>query len=121
VVWFAAPLAVHLAFGSRFEPAVPVIRAMLPGVLLVGVTAIVSQYLAAGGMPISVVATWFGGAALTALLGRVLVGRFGAVGAALTLSVTYGLILAVLTILTVAMAGRLSSAADHEGVPCSSR
>ena len=120
-VWVIAPQAVHLAFGARFDPAVPVIRAMLPGVLLVGVTAIVSQYLAAGGMPISVVATWFGGVMLTAVMGRALVARLGAIGAALTLSVTYGLILGILIILMVRMAARLSRAAEVEGAPCSSR
>jgi hypothetical protein len=51
----------------------------------------------------------------------VLVARLGAIGAALTLSVTYGLILIALIILTVRMAARLSRAAEAEGVPCSSR
>jgi O-antigen/teichoic acid export membrane protein len=111
VLWFVAPPAVALAFGQRFQPAVPVIRAMLPGMLLVGVTAIVSQYLAAGGMPVSVVATWASGVVLTAVLGRELVRRFGAVGAGATLSVTYGVMLVVLTILAVRMARRTSPAA----------
>ena len=86
---------------------------MLPGVLLVGVTAIVSQYLAAGGMPVSVVATWFGGVALTAAMGRVLVHRYGAVGAGITLSVTYGVVLIVLTTLTWRMASARRSLLRH--------
>jgi antigen flippase len=114
-IWFVAPPAIQFAFGSRFLPAVPVVRAMLPGVLLVGVTAIVSQYLAASGMPVSVVVTWFGGVGLTAIMGRVLVHRYGAVGAGVTLSVTYGVILTVLSILTWRMAARSSQdVATHD-------
>lgn len=105
-LWFVAAPAIHLAFGARFLPAVPVVRSMLPGVLLVGVTAVVSQYLAAGGMPISVVVTWFGGVVMTAGLGRTLVHRYGAVGAGATLSITYGIILIVLVVLARRMATR---------------
>jgi enterobacterial common antigen flippase len=109
-LWFVAPPAIQFAFGPRFLPAVPVVRSMLPGILLVGVTTIISQYLAAGGMPVSVVATWFAGVALTAALGRVLVHRYGAVGAGMTLSVTYGMILIVLTVLAWRMASARRSA-----------
>jgi len=118
VLWFAAAPAIRLAFGERFAPAAPVVQAMLPGVLLVGVTSIVSQYLAANGMPPSVVAVWFGGVALTAIMGRVLVFRYGAIGAGATLSLTYLVMLIALTTLAVRMAKRQRAA---RGILCSTR
>ena len=47
---------VQWMFGDPFLPAVPVLQWMLPGVLLYGLTAIVSQYHAARGMPAVLIA-----------------------------------------------------------------
>src|SRR5207249_1798368 len=99
VMWAVADPAIRLAFGARFAPAAPVLRAMLPGVLLLGVTAVVSQYLAASGFPGSVVVAWFATIALSAGLGRALVVRYGAIGAAACLSVTYAALFIVLVYL----------------------
>ena len=95
-LWVFADPAIRLAFGVRFAPAAPVLRAMLPGVVLLGVLSVVSQYLAASGFPPSVVLSWFGAVAVSGTLGRVLVVRYGAFGAAETLSITYALLLIVL-------------------------
>jgi O-antigen/teichoic acid export membrane protein len=99
VVWVLADPAIRFAFGVRFAPAAPVLQSMLPGVLLLGIIAGLSQYLAASGFPISVVVSWFAAAVLSACLSYVLVSRHGAVGAAETLSLTYGVLLVFLVCL----------------------
>jgi O-antigen/teichoic acid export membrane protein len=99
VIWLLSDSAIRLVFGPRFAPAGPVLRSMLPGVLLLGVISVVSQYLAASGFPISVVVTWFAAAALSVCLSLTLVSRYGAVGAGHALSVTYGLLLIVMLFL----------------------
>jgi antigen flippase len=98
-VWIFAAPAIQLAFGSRFAPAVPVVRAMLPAVFLLGVMSVVSQYLAASGFPASVVVCWLASVILCAGAGRSLIGRSGAVGAGEALSVTYAALLVALLFL----------------------
>ena len=98
-VWLFADFGIRVAFGAKFAAAAPVLRAMLPGVLLLGVMGIVSQYLAANAFPVPVVVAWLAAVALTGVLGRLLVGQYGAVGAAATLSVVYGVLLVALGVL----------------------
>ena len=98
-VWVFADFGIRLAFGPKFAAAAPVLRAMLPGVLLLGVMGIVSQYLAAKAFPLPVVVAWLAAVGLTGALGRALVGQYGAVGAAATLSVVYGVLLLALGVL----------------------
>jgi O-antigen/teichoic acid export membrane protein len=61
--------------------------------------SVVSQYLAASGFPVAVVVAWVAAVGVSAGLGRTLVIRFGAMGAAATLSVTYGALLTALILL----------------------
>jgi O-antigen/teichoic acid export membrane protein len=98
-VWVFADPAIHLAFGPRFAPAAPVLRAMLPAVFLLGVMSVVSQYLAASGFPLSVVACWIASVVLCGGLSHILIGRHGAVGAGEALSVTYAALLMALLFL----------------------
>jgi O-antigen/teichoic acid export membrane protein len=111
-MWLIADPAIRFAFGPGFAPAVSVLHAMLPGVLLLGVMAIVSQYLAASGFPIAVVVTWLLGMGLSAGLGRTLIAHYGAVGAGLTLSITYAVLLVVLAALCWRMARRSALASE---------
>lgn len=92
VVALVAHPLVRLAFGADFEPAVPVLRLMLPGVLAVGMTTVLSQYLAAIGLPRMLVGVWAGGFAVALLLGALLVRERASEGAAIALSTTYALL-----------------------------
>jgi enterobacterial common antigen flippase len=100
IAWACATPAIHLAFGPRFAPAVPVLRAMLPGVFLLGVMSVVSQYLAASGFPVSVVVCWLASVVLGGGVGYGLIARSGAVGASEALSVTYAALLMALLFLS---------------------
>jgi enterobacterial common antigen flippase len=97
--WMLADPAVRFAFGPRFAPAVPVLRAMLPGVFFVGIVAVLSQYLAATGFPVAVIAVWTATVALNVWLGHSLMAGYGATGAGAALSLTYGALLIALAAL----------------------
>lgn len=113
VVWTAAEPLIRLAFGAAFLPAVPVLQAMLPSVFLLGVLSVVSQYLAASGFPISVVACWIASVVLGTILSVVLIDLHGAVGAGEALSLTYAALLAALLVLC----WRTAAAADRQPRP----
>jgi len=83
---------VRLAFGSSYARATPMLLWMLPGVLCLGLTSVVSQYLAASGYPRTLIWLW-GSAWVTVLISsRLLVPRYGGTGAAMALSLTYCLL-----------------------------
>jgi O-antigen/teichoic acid export membrane protein len=97
---------VRIVFGPGFAAAVPTLRWMLPGVFFLGLTSVVSQYLAAIGFPMSLVATWIGGSLLAAVLGWLLIPIASGVGAAIALSLTHGLIFAAVAAQSLAAARR---------------
>jgi O-antigen/teichoic acid export membrane protein len=92
IVAVAAGPVVRIVFGAGFEPSVRVLRWMLPGVVALGATSIVSQYLAAIGFPRALLGAWGGGLALVLVLGYFLIRSHGASGAAVALSFTYGVL-----------------------------
>jgi O-antigen/teichoic acid export membrane protein len=98
-VWLLATPAINLVFGAEFAPAVPILRALLPAVFLLGVTSVVSQYLAATGFPLSVVVCWLIAAVAGSALSYECVTRFGPVGAGHALSLTYAAVFAGLLFL----------------------
>jgi O-antigen/teichoic acid export membrane protein len=97
---------IRAIFGERFLPAVPILRWMLPGVFFVGLAAIPSQYLAASGYPVSLVAIWFCGTAMALSLGRLAIPALSGIGAAMALSVTHGAVFAAIFSLSVLHARR---------------
>lgn len=88
---------VKVAFGARYAPAADVLRIMLPGVFAIGTATIVSQYLAAVGMPRAMVTVWGAAVVLVFGLGRLLIPSHAGAGAAAALSATYGVVLVLLS------------------------
>ena len=82
----AQPL-VLLAFGKVYLASVPILFCMLPSVFFLGLTAIVSQYLAAIGYPKSVITVWALGLVVMAAAGIMLIPSLSGVGAAISLSI----------------------------------
>lgn len=91
--------AIALLFGPTFEPAAAILWWMLPGVVALGMTSVLSQYLAALGIPLALLATWAAGLAGTVALGAALVPSYGGRGGAAALSATYLVVLGVVTLL----------------------
>jgi len=90
---------VRIAFGPEFRPAVPILFWMLPGGLFLGLTCIVSQYLAAQEFPRAILGVWTAAFVLVTLSSLVLIPAYGAAGAAAALSLTHGALFVMLFIL----------------------
>jgi O-antigen/teichoic acid export membrane protein len=105
-IGLVAPPFIQFVFGPSFLPAVSVLRWMLPSAFFLGLTSIASQYLAAAGFPISLVAIWIVGAAAAASLGALLIPASGGVGAAIALSITHVSIFSAIAVACVLHARR---------------
>jgi enterobacterial common antigen flippase len=84
---------VRLAFGPDFTPSLPVVYAMLPGSLFLGTATIVSQYMAACGMPWRTFVPWIASSATLFGTAWYLVPIHEAAGAAGALSFSYAVLL----------------------------
>jgi len=80
---------IRIVFGPKFAASAAVLRWMLPGAFLLGLTSIASQYLAASGFPPALCGVWIGGGVLAAVAGWILIPGGGAVGAAIALSIAH--------------------------------
>ncbi|KJS18997.1 MAG: hypothetical protein VR78_03750 [Hoeflea sp. BRH_c9] len=92
---------VRLAFGQDFAPSLPVVYAMLPGSLFLGAASVVSQYMAACGMPWRTFLPWFGASATMAGAAWYLIPIHQAVGAAGALSMSYGVLLVLMVLVAM--------------------
>lgn len=87
-VLVGAPV-IQFLYGAAFVPAYNHLLWGLPGLLGLGLTAILSQYLAAKGLPWSLVWLWLVVALVQGALAWVLIPAHGADGAMLSLSIAY--------------------------------
>lgn len=104
---------VRIAFGAEFVPSLPVVYAMLPGSLFLGTATIVSQYMAASGMPWRTFAPWIAAAAVLIGAAWYLIPSYRAVGAAGALSLSYAVLLLgmILAAMSLDRQDRLTKAA----------
>ena len=100
--------AVILVFGRNYLPAAQILWYMLPGAFFLGLMAVVSQYLAAKLFPRGVLDIWAVALIIQTLLSAVLIPRYAGVGAAVSLSVAYGVGFILQVSLACAVAGRTS-------------
>jgi len=87
MLWLVLPWLVPLVFGADFQPAVRITRYLLPAVVALSVTSVLSQLPAARGFPPGIMATWMAALVLNTALCVWLVPARGALGAATSLSV----------------------------------
>lgn len=99
---------VTVLFGRRFAGAVAPIRVILPAAVFVSGTSILSQFLATHGMPRSTALAWVSAAAVSIGCGPALVRNYGAVGAALALSLATGCAWVILLGLSMRVARRIA-------------
>jgi len=83
---FAGP-AIRLLYGDSFGPSTRVLQIMLPSVFSLAVASVLSQYLAAIGLPRPLLGVWGAGVALVLALSVALIPDHGAAGAAAALSI----------------------------------
>ncbi len=102
VLGLVADQFVELAFGDEFANAGAVVRALLPGAVAIGLTAILSQFLVSREFPITLVAVWLAGLITTVLLAARVTTDHGPVGAAWAHSTGGGVVLVGCAALAVA-------------------
>ena len=93
IAWIAGPAILTQVFGEAYTPAGGILRAMLPGVMCLGLTTLLSQYLAASGMPGRLVLVWIVAAVVSLASGSWLIAEYGAHGAAWTYSLSQAVVL----------------------------
>lgn len=106
-----APVAIRIMFGSDFEPAASSLRILCAAILFYGATSVLSQFLAARGLPWIVVAIWGGGFLLNLGLNLVLVPALGIDGAAVASLIAYAAVFAGIVAVAVVLSQRDARAA----------
>ncbi|MDC1311134.1 oligosaccharide flippase family protein [Burkholderiales bacterium] len=90
---------IMFAYGERFAGAYTMLLWGLPGIFALGLTAIISQYLASAGIPLTLVFIWIIGLVVELVLAIWLIPSYGGIGAMLSLSLTYLFILGLVWLL----------------------
>lgn len=98
VAWLGDDL-IMLVYGEQFSAAYAMLLWGLPGILALGLTSILSQYLASAGIPRTLILIWLIGLALELLLAMRLIPSHGAAGAMMSLSLAYLAILGMVWVL----------------------
>lgn len=88
--FFAEPF-IRIAFGVEYLPAVTTLKLALPAAFFLGLISVISQFLAALGIPWQLLAAWVGAVGTVIGLSSVLTPRFASAGASASLSITYAL------------------------------
>jgi O-antigen/teichoic acid export membrane protein len=104
-----APWVIPGLFGRDFDPAVPAVYWMLPALIAFSVVNVVSQYLAAEGIPARKLWAWTASIPVMLVTGMLLIPTFGAAGGAMALSVTYSLLAIAVVAIAVAQSTRKDS------------
>ena len=99
-----APWLIPALFGLDFAPAVPAVCWMLPALIAFSVVNVVSQYLAAEGIPARKLWAWTASIPVMVVGGLLLIPTFGAAGGAMALSVTYFLLAIAIVAIAVTRA-----------------
>jgi len=81
-VWLVGELVITTVFGTEFAASYHVLLWLLPAVLAVSVSSVLSQYVVAEGFPRSLVALWIAGLGLCVFFGIPLVDASSVIGAA---------------------------------------
>lgn len=103
---------IGLLYGAEFSAAYGYVIWGMPGLIAIGIISILSQYLAAIGIPIMLILLWGGVVVLHGLLASALIPVMGATGAMASQSVGYVVKLALVFLLV-----RLKKKEEAEDVP----
>ena len=98
--------AILLVYGEDFVDAYVMLLWGLPGMIALGLTTILSQYLATLGIPFVLIWIWLAGVAVELVLAMWLIPVYGGAGAAMSLSAAYIMILVMIWMLTTNLHGK---------------
>ena len=114
-----APIAIRVMFGAEFEPAAGPLRILCAAILFYGATSVFSQFLAARGVPWTVVVIWAAGFVLNLALNLILVPAIGIEGAALASLIAYAAVFAGILGLSIRLAREDARAAESAAAEAS--
>ncbi|GAC1487757.1 MAG: hypothetical protein NVS1B9_07620 [Solirubrobacteraceae bacterium] len=92
VAALATPFLTHVV-GREFSASAAPLRLLLPGVVLLGLQSVVSNYIAARGRVRAVVVAWLTGALLSTAADILVIPAYGVKGAAVVSSLSYAAVL----------------------------
>lgn len=92
VVGFLAKPLIVLLYGKAFEQSASALVWMLPGVVFLSGTFVISQYIAAVGIPLRLIFIWLVALVFCLVSSVLLTLSYGINGAMMALSLTYGLV-----------------------------
>ena len=95
VLAITAPLLVRVVFGTAFQPSVLGVWLLLPGVVTLSVSRVLSSYLLGKNRQVVDLIASLGGLAATVALDLTLIPRYGFAGAAVASSIAYTITLCV--------------------------
>uniref|UniRef100_B8HUJ1 Polysaccharide biosynthesis protein n=1 Tax=Cyanothece sp. (strain PCC 7425 / ATCC 29141) TaxID=395961 RepID=B8HUJ1_CYAP4 len=90
---FLAHPIIRLLYGEDFLPAVPVLIALLPGVICLGINSVLMNYFASIGMPPITVYSPLIATIINVIINTFLIPHFGIIGAALSSTISYSIML----------------------------
>jgi O-antigen/teichoic acid export membrane protein len=90
---------IMLVYGDRFAGAYAMLLWGLPGIFALGLTSVISQYLAVAGIPLGLVFIWMIGLVVELVLSLWLIPSRGGIGAMMSLSGSYVVILGMVWVL----------------------
>ncbi|MGN9843393.1 lipopolysaccharide biosynthesis protein [Nonomuraea sp. H19] len=88
----ASPIVVPLMYGDAYGGSIAVLLVLAPGIAALSVVRLMEQYLIRLQRPLSMAGVCLGALAINVALNLVCIPRWGAVGAALSSTVSYGLL-----------------------------
>jgi O-antigen/teichoic acid export membrane protein len=89
VLWLIIPVILPLLFGNRFIPSIPIVRWMLPGILMFVIVRILTGRFAGKGQPIILIGIFVPALILNILLNILWIPSHGGIGAAWASNVSY--------------------------------
>ncbi|MEE9926778.1 polysaccharide biosynthesis C-terminal domain-containing protein [Microvirgula aerodenitrificans] len=99
--YLLADILIPLVFGKGFLESAMVLKCMLPGIFALSLISIISQYLAAHGIPWALIASWAIGLLLVLGGSWHFMPAYGAKAVAISMSVSYCIVLALLAFLAI--------------------
>lgn len=88
-----ASILIPAFFGREFEDSIALYYWLAPGIFFVGMLTVLSHHFAGRGFPREAMLVWFIGLALNVVMNVVLLPTIGTVGASISSSAAYGLLL----------------------------
>jgi O-antigen/teichoic acid export membrane protein len=89
ILWIVIPFILPLFFGNKFIPSIPIVRWMLPGILMFVIVRILTGRFAGKGQPIILISIFVPALILNIILNLFWIPSYGGIGAAWASNVSY--------------------------------